>query len=196
MTTTIPVPRFSVGQRVFYATTTQVKRQHPCPDCLGSQRWAAVSPAGTTIEIACPRCNEATYSTYRFTQLPSLWYAVHIGRVSPLTVGSVQIDTAAHDGKSVRYMAVETGVGGGSVYPEDLFFATEAEAQAEADRLAVERNERDAAAAPERLANETRLRQFTMRDAMIEQAKRDVTAAQVALDMCREDLADAQGAAR
>lgn len=129
--------RFSVGDSVFCASTTVERKQHPCPDCLGSRKWKATSPAGAEYEFACPRC-AASYQSNRDI---SLDYSEHVPLVRPLTIGSVQVNTAPGSwDHGNRYMCRETGVGSGTVYNEDDLFGTEEGALEAAKLKAAEAN--------------------------------------------------------
>lgn len=116
--------KYSVGDVVYRAGTTTEARQHPCPDCLGSRKWEAKSPAGGTFTFACPRCS----ARYNDRDDLTLKYTAHAPVVSRLTIGSVQVNTAGAWDAGVQYMAVETGVGSGSVYKEAELFDTEEDA--------------------------------------------------------------------
>lgn len=126
--------KFSIGDVVYFATTTTEVKQHDCPDCLGTRKWKAVSPAGLEYEFPCPRCT----GHYRSERRLTLQYTQFAPAVRPLTIGSVQANTYADDGN--RYMAQETGVGSGSLYYERDLFATEAEALQAATLKAAEAN--------------------------------------------------------
>ncbi|MDI3563525.1 hypothetical protein [Bradyrhizobium sp. Arg816] len=117
--------KFSIGETVYHAGTTTEKRRRPCPDCLGSKKWETTSPAGTKYTFDCPRC-AAQYQSERDLALD---YAQFAPCVSPLTIGSIQYNTAkgSYD-EGARYMCRETGIGSGSVYSETDLFASEAEA--------------------------------------------------------------------
>lgn len=125
--------KFSVGDVVFYASTTTETKQHPCPDCLGERKWKALSPAGDEFSFGCPRCS-ARYSS--FDKL-NLNYTAHVGYVRRLTIGSVRHDS--HKPETL-YMAYETGVGSGNLYAENRLFADEGEARRCADALAATAN--------------------------------------------------------
>lgn len=126
--------KYSVGDKVFQATTHVVQKRHDCPDCLGAGKWSAKSPAGGHYEFSCPRCS----SSYQSDRSLSLSYSQHTGMVTPLTIGSVRGDTASDE--SVSYMCRETGVGSGSVYYEKVLFPTHEEAARHAEALAAGRN--------------------------------------------------------
>jgi hypothetical protein len=111
--------KFSIGETVYYATTTHVTRRAECPDCLGQKEWKAISPAGDEFTFSCPRCCKS-YSN-------DLEYHVRHPSVRQLTIGSVRIDTADKE-KPISYMCQETGVGSGSIYDEADFFSTEDQA--------------------------------------------------------------------
>lgn len=126
--------KFSVGDAVYHAWTESEVRRHPCPDCLGSRKWKAVSPAGTEYEFGCPRCG----SQYRHDSDLDLAYRVFAPRASKMTIGSVRTDTHSKEGN--EYMCLETGVGSGSIYREPRLFHTEAEALAAAEVLSASQN--------------------------------------------------------
>lgn len=129
--------KFSIGDVVFRAGTTTVKKRHKCPDCLDTHKWKAISPSGGEYQFACPRCG----ASYMGDRDLSLEYHEFGPSVMKLTVGSVRIDT--HDQRPVSYMCIETGVGSGSVYYEPDLFPTHdeamvaAEAKAAADNIQV-----------------------------------------------------------
>lgn len=127
--------RYSVGDQVFWASTTVERKQHPCPDCRGSRKWKAVSPAGHEYEVTCPRCAAG----YQSDQSLSLDYSAHEPQVRALTVGSVRFNSWGSDG-GAEYMCDETVVGSGQVYAEAQLYPTEAEARAAAEALAAVRN--------------------------------------------------------
>jgi hypothetical protein len=126
--------KFSVGDVVFRATTTQTKKTMPCPDCLGTKKWPVRSPAGKEYETACPRCSARFMSDNRL----SLDYWSHDPLVECLTIGSVRTDTARDRGN--EYMCTETGVGSGLIHAEDTLFASQDDAFVRAQVLAAERN--------------------------------------------------------
>lgn len=41
--------KFSIGDVVYYATTTTETKEHECPDCLGTRKWKA----GEVCEETC-----------------------------------------------------------------------------------------------------------------------------------------------
>lgn len=123
--------KFSIGDVVYHASTMATRKQHPCPDCLGSRKWKAQSPAGSEYEFSCPRCS----AQYQSNDDLSLSYMAHVGTVARLTIGQVRAQVGG-DSEETEYMCVETGIGGGSLYRESRLFSTEAEAQLVADLLA------------------------------------------------------------
>jgi hypothetical protein len=129
--------KYSVGDTVFRAGTTSVRKQHPCPDCKGARKWKATSPAGGVYEFACPRC-ASSYNSDRDLQLD---YSAYVPSVEQLTIGSIQVNTApmSYDTGN-RYMCRETGIGSGSVYNEDDLFETEEAATQSAQFKANEKN--------------------------------------------------------
>lgn len=121
--------KYSIGDKVFHAWTSQERKQHPCPDCKGARKWTAKSPAGSEYSFSCPRC-AASYNSYRDLTLD---YTAAVPSTRQLTIGSVQYNSqsSSYD-HGARYMCHETGVGSGSVYNETDLFLTEEEALAAA----------------------------------------------------------------
>lgn len=116
---TMPVPKFAMGQSVFRATHDEAVDKLPCPDCLDTNKWSVTTPAGKTYEVECQRCRGRT-------DLPSLQFVKYVPRVRRLTIGKIDISTHPYSGDShVRYMCHETGIGSGSVYNEKDILATE-----------------------------------------------------------------------
>lgn len=127
--------KFSLGDVVYYASTTIERKQHPCPDCLGTKKWKAISPAGSEYEFSCPRC----WAHYSPADELSLDYSIYVPTSRRLTIGSVRTDSA----DKTSYMCIETGVGSGNIYDEDRLFSTEDEALVAAQALANKSNDGD-----------------------------------------------------
>ncbi len=134
------VTKYSVGDIVWCASTMHSTKKLPCPDCLGTKQWQAISPGGRGYLFACPRCS----AEYQSNRDLSLAVSVHVPLVSRLTVGSVGWDNDPFDAarSGPRYMCNETGVGGGTVYREADLFETEAKANAAAEVKAAETTQR------------------------------------------------------
>lgn len=129
--------KYSVGDVVFYASTYDVIKQHPCPDCKGSRQWKAVAPSGQEYTFGCPRCSTRFYSDTRL----SLKYAAFDPIVTKMTIGQVRaVSPPTQFDQPAEYMCVETGVGSGTVYREDRLFLHEDEAMACATALALQQN--------------------------------------------------------
>lgn len=122
--------KFSIGDVVFRAGTTTTKKQHPCPDCLGSRVWKATSPAGRDYSFGCPRCTAVFYADNDLR----IDYTAHVPHVAQLTIG--QLRTETDHSNRVQYMCRETGIGGGSIYDESSLFSTEKEALEQAEVMA------------------------------------------------------------
>ena len=139
VTTGLPVPRFKVGDTVWMARADETHKTAPCPDCQGTGQWAALTAAGETIAVECPRC-----ARYSRTKLPSLTRRIKTVSVQRLTIGSVRTRfDSDHPGlrDAISYMCIETGVGSGNVYHEGRddrgLYATEQEATEVSERVRV-----------------------------------------------------------
>lgn len=139
MPNSLPEPKYKIGDVVFHAHGWYGSRQITCPDCLGKRFWSVTTPAGETFDLPCGTCERGYQSTGTISE-----YA-EVTKVTPLTVGSVRIDTAANAEERVSYMCEETGVGSGSIYYETslfldhepaLLFATKRAAEQTAERKA------------------------------------------------------------
>lgn len=117
--------KYSVGDVAYLASTTTERKQHPCPDCKGTRKWTATSPAGEEYAIPCPRCSKL----YRGMDELSLDYSASVPIVRRLTIGSVRTDShRSGNDAPVTYMCQETGVGSGNIWNEGDLFPSEAEA--------------------------------------------------------------------
>ena len=111
---TLPVPRYIIGEKVYFGYSEESDEWYDCESCLGTMEWHVVTPAGEEFDIECPACTYGYICCGRQSR--------HIYRpfVRELTIGSVRIDTAAYNDEPVAYMCEETGVGSGSVYYETM----------------------------------------------------------------------------
>lgn len=180
--------KFSVGDVVYHANTTTETRQHPCPDCLGSKAWRAVSPAGGEFSVPCPRCGGG----YQSNRALNLKYTHHVPAPRRLTIGSVRVNTADNDydgGNS--YMCLETGVGSGSVYREADLFATEEDARRAAQAKADVQNADAEGWVAKQYAETVKFSDYELRDAAIASAEDRERNSRVRISILLDDLEDA-----
>lgn len=177
--------KFSVGDRVFSAGTTIVRKQRPCPDCMGSKKWKATSPAGVDYEFSCPRCSPL----YRSHQEISLDYSAHAPLVQSLTIGQVRVQAGADP--EVRYMCQETGVGSGQLWDETDLYATREEAEAAAEALAKARDE-ETPWVKKLFEGSLRLSDYELSNAVKKAAEDSMLMQGVRFQMLCEDLRDCQ----
>lgn len=182
--------KYSVGDTVWHANITTTQKSHPCPDCLGSRKWACRSPAGGEFEVPCIRCS----TSYRANHALSLSYAAFVPAVLPLTIGMVKASTETGDSYDAgnTYMCQETGVGSGSVYRENTLLPTKEEAmsvaQIKADLQNADQNHWVA-----KQYNETaEFCDYQLKDAEIEAAKSASSRALSAVGYLLEDLDEAE----
>ena len=154
--------KFSIDDVVYKAGTAITQKQHPCPDCGGSKKWKAISPAGSEYEFACPRCT-ASYSSNNSL---SLNYLSHVANVQRLRIGSVRTNT--HGGKPFEYMCRETGIGSGTVHDELDLFTNEGDALEAAETKASMMNTENKTFV-DRYDSTLRLSDFQLKDARTEQ---------------------------
>ena len=172
--------KFSVGDVVWRAGTTTKKHQHPCPDCLGSRKWTATSPAGKSFEVSCPRCGGG----YQSNRDLSLDYTLFAPFVERLTIGSVRTNTE----DETEYMCRETGVGSGSVYRERDMFATREGAKAAAKIKADLNNQGGVAWVAKQYDHIAKFCDYELKDAAIKSANDQRVRISVRTQMLLEDL--------
>jgi hypothetical protein len=179
--------KYSIGDVVFKAAMLTKKMQRDCPDCMGSRKWKALSPAGREYDFECPRCAGSPYNRDL-----SLEYQQYVPRVDRLTVGSLRADSSAEDeGERVQYMCQETGIGSGTIHYEKTLFATDTEAMAAATAMAATANVETKWIA-DLYAKTLSLSDYQLSDAVKKGAERDMTNTRVRTQMLFEDLNDCQ----
>lgn len=134
------VPKFNIGDTVYVPDLEYTEHRETCPDCMGSGLWPITTPAGETMNLACPTCNPYEWGQASGTVAVREWRVV----VRELTVGSVRTNTEARNGETVEYMMNETGVGSGRVYYESRVHSTREEAVPCGERLLTENRESEA----------------------------------------------------
>jgi hypothetical protein len=131
-----PLPKYRTGQTVYRASVSHETEMLPCPDCLGTRKWKVLTPAGAELSTDCIRC----CSHGEIRGVPSLRRAIWKPQVQSLTIGAIEIRAGYGDRDAVSYMAVETGIGSGSVYRERELHADEESARAAAAAEAEAKN--------------------------------------------------------
>lgn len=120
--------KYNVGDTVWVAADEVVTKQRTCPDCNGTKKWLVHTPSSEEFQVDCQTCRRGWTST------GVLSYSERIALPWEGTIGSVRIDTNAKTAP-VNYMLNETGVGSGTIWPEDRLYSSEEEAQAAAEAL-------------------------------------------------------------
>lgn len=182
---------YDIGDTVFNASTETKTFSHPCPDCLGSRKWKAVSPAGAEFAVECPRCGAG----YQSSRALNLSYVQHTPYVRKLTIGSLKANSPTgtgsyDDGNS--YMCIETGVGSGSIYNERDLFKTEAEALAASTIKAALANAEAEGWVAKQYSETVRFSDYQLKDAQIEEAKSASRRALVQIGILLEGLDEAE----
>lgn len=172
--------KFSVGDVAWRAGTTTKKHQHPCPDCLGSRKWTATSPAGKSFEVSCPRCS----SGYQSNSDLSLDYTLFVPITERLTIGSIRTNTEGE----TTYMCRETGVGSGTVHNERDMFAKREEAEAAAKIKADLNNQGAVSWVAKQYDHTAKFCDYELKDAAIKSANDQRVRIIVRTQMLLEDL--------
>jgi len=178
--------KFGIGDRVWVAGRTTEKRQHPCPDCLGSRKWEARSPAGDVFEVACPRCGGG----YQSNRSLSLDYSVYVPTARQMTIGQVRGFAGTAD--ETEYMCHETGIGSGNIWRESVMFASKDEAtaaaQAECDQLNADADHWVA----QRYNETAKFADYQLKDASIQAAESSASMLGTRVGILLEDLEDCE----
>jgi hypothetical protein len=124
--------QYNIGDIVFQAGTLPTRKRFPCPDCLDTKEWKAISPAGTEYSFSCPRCS----ATYLFDKEMRLDYMTYVPSVATLTIVSVRYNSES----GYEYMCEETGVGSGQVHKETTLFQIKANAEKASKLMAAKQN--------------------------------------------------------
>lgn len=182
--------KFDMGQTVWHAHTATETRQHTCPDCLGTKSWHCISPAGGEFSVACPRCS----ASYRSDDALRLEYSVYAPRATRLTIGKITASTATGDDwdAGTKYMCVETGIGGGSLYREDVLFETEEQAMAAAKEMAHATNQNPDFWVAKQYDKTVKYCDYELKDAKITAADHRRIASEVRIGMMLENLSEAE----
>lgn len=123
--------KYDIGQRVWVIWRENNFVPDPCPTCKGKGRVHVVESAE---EILCPKCygrgtdrNGKGHDHFR-------WVVKHnsiIGQIDVRKTRYEDEDGVQHIKDEIRYMIEATGIGGGSMWPEEVLFASEEEAMIE-----------------------------------------------------------------
>lgn len=138
----MPVPKYSIGDKVWAQGFTTIGAKHECPDCLGEKTWVCKSRAGQEMEMDCPRCCGSSVAS-----ASDLSYTKYVPFVRQLTIGSVRIDTNERTNGPVSYMCKETGVGSGTIWREGQLHLTE-DAATKASEIEMAPRQAESASSP------------------------------------------------
>jgi len=108
--------KYNLGDKVFTISNPQVSEYIDCNLCKGS----CYVPIGNTERtVPCPDCHGQGRTLKRYKET---WKA----DASIKTVGNVRASLYKYKKSEdrIEYMLEETGVGSGSVWPEDRLFST------------------------------------------------------------------------
>lgn len=119
--------KYEIGQKVWWATCGSSQRFETCPDCGGTGRLRVTFHDETTVSIECRNCA----SGYDAPTGKVIWYG-RIAEVRQIPVTGFEFT----DGKASYHSA--NGFNSYYRIGEDDLFASEAEAQTQADKLAAE----------------------------------------------------------
>lgn len=129
---TLPVPFYQIGQRVWFAGTTEGHETLKCPDCLGTGKWKVITPAGLEMRTHCTRCYGRDLS---FQTVAPRTESFVIGRIRTDS-GAAGRSTNSWGDERVQYQPEN---GNCSLYNESRLHTTEEGATAAATLLAAER---------------------------------------------------------
>lgn len=104
----LPVPKYRIGQTLYYADTTRTTAKMECPDCRGTKVWL-VKTATDVLETPCQRCCGGYMSRGHQDKL-NLSYTVHEAVAHRFTPDNLEAKTKGYDGvPSVMYWSNKGG---------------------------------------------------------------------------------------
>jgi hypothetical protein len=119
--------KFNLGDTVYFAFVDKVTKSTPCTACGGNKMLEVVPITGKPYMVDCRDCSGTGRND--FIDLAPGARKLTLGQVTVCVVNSLGLDGEdtfdnykPQSSYGERYMAVETGIGSGSVYNgEDLF---------------------------------------------------------------------------
>lgn len=115
--------KFAIGQKVWSIMQGQEQVKIPCEACNSQGRV----PLLNKEYYSCPKCYGKCHS---ITYKQSAWY---LREKRALTIGQQSVERN-YTKLEEKYMCVETGIGGGSVYYVQTLFGSESEAKDECNK--------------------------------------------------------------
>ncbi len=177
--------KYSIGDVVYYGGTTTIRKQRPCPDCLGTKKWKAASPAGVEYEFPCPRCA----ASYNSNDDITLNYSAHVPSIKKMTIGQVRVQEGGEN--EIRYMCLETGIGSGTLWNEADLFETEERAREYAEVMAKLRDQETGWVAKQ-YDKTLSICDYELSNAVTKAARDLRTSLEVRYSMLKDDLRDCQ----
>ena len=124
--------KYSLKEVVYNAYCENHPYTEPCPDCDGYGYWALVNK---DQKVGCHTCNKEA----RWHNTPGkITKYKYFPRVFELTIGQIQA-TIGHSPK-IQYMCKETGIGSGTLWPQEQLTDNYDTAREAAKVLAERRN--------------------------------------------------------
>lgn len=117
-------PKFKVGQDVYYCFYSSVPNTETCKTCNGSGRIEIANFDDKTI--SCPKCyNRGQITSYLPTKWNVAYHPSRIGRVNTEEYSTEFLENKECNYKNgICYMLTATGVGSGTLWPEEQLHAT------------------------------------------------------------------------
>lgn len=142
--------KYNFGDIVYSATTESREVRDVCPECNGAKGFEVV---GKSFKAVCRRCKYNGYGDPtgyipRYERIPS-FRRLTIGQIRFEVTDSPGTDSMFDNykpqkGRVEQYMAVETGIGSGSVYYVESLFDSAEQALVHGKILVVEEAQRAA----------------------------------------------------
>ncbi len=126
--------KYDIGQRIWTIRKERRFEQNRCKFCGGSGIVNAVSNnnTGSSKPVRCPECNgQGFFSSKESTLVYSVGSCSEIGAVEYREIHFPRGKRTVE----IRYMLKFSGIGSGTLWPEDELFPTVQEAQEYCDRM-------------------------------------------------------------
>ena len=129
----MPKQPFNIGDTVWYATASTVKKSLLCPECFGKKYITVILGDETTIKIPCVSCTKRDQFSYEDYPTGYINYYEFQAKSEQVVITRVEIDVDK----------IEYGFNGNYRADNDKIFETESEAVAKAIQLADKHNQEE-----------------------------------------------------
>lgn len=78
----LPVPKYKIGDTIYYPTAYPDWVEAPCPDCAGTATWHVRTDSGLEFEVPCTRCHRYGGPSYKKKVAVTKVHALTVSRIT------------------------------------------------------------------------------------------------------------------